>query len=257
MSDPVHTWLAAQRDLMERWTAQQSGAPNAAAASDALQNEVQRWWQAIAHDASPGAQALAQQLTELGPAFLAGAGDSIFELFGTANGNVSEVAGRLLDVAPIGYFREQQAHAQALARAVGDYARIAGQMASAISRVHTDALDLLAQKTQALAASGDTVTDTRRLYGLWIESGEQAFVQHARGDVFGRLQGDLINAGVQVRVAQQTIANSFLKSLDLPTRAELNSVHKRLKEMRERIEQLEQVSLEDKTGDTKTGADRK
>jgi BMFP domain-containing protein YqiC len=62
---------------------------------------------------------------------------------------------------------------------------------------------------------------------------------------------------VQVRVAQQTIANSFLKSLDLPTRAELNSVHKRLKEMRERIEQLEQVSLEDKTGDTKTGADRK
>jgi class III poly(R)-hydroxyalkanoic acid synthase PhaE subunit len=125
-------------------------------------------------------------------------------------------------------------------------------MANAIARVHADALELLAQKTQALAALGDTVADTRRLYGLWIESGEQAFAQHARGDVFGRLQGDLINAGVQVRVAQQTIANGFLKSLDLPTRAELNSVHKRLKEMRERLEELEKASI-----DSQAGADKK
>jgi class III poly(R)-hydroxyalkanoic acid synthase PhaE subunit len=253
MSDPVHTWLAAQRDLLERWTAQQAGDPDTAVANNALQNELQRWWQAIAQDASPAAQALAQQLTQLGPGFLAGAGDALFDLFGTAsNGNPGEAAGRLLDLAPIGYFREQQAQAQALARAVGDYARIAGQMANAIARVHADALELLAQKTQALAALGDTVADTRRLYGLWIESGEQAFAQHARGDVFGRLQGDLINAGVQVRVAQQTIANGFLKSLDLPTRAELNSVHKRLKEMRERLEELEKASI-----DSQAGADKK
>ena len=257
MSDPVHTWLAAQRDLMERWTAQQTGATSApgdaGAATSELQNEVQRWWRAIAQDASPEAQALALQLTQLGPAFLAGAGEALFDLFGTAsNGNAGEAAGRLLDLAPIGYFREQQAQAQALARAVSDYARIAGQMASAIARVHSDALELLAQKTQALAVSGTTVTDTRRLYALWIESGEQAFAQHARGDVFGRLQGDMINAGVQLRVAQQAIANNFLKSLDLPTRAELNSVHKRLKEMRERIEQLELAS-----SDSVNGVDKK
>jgi class III poly(R)-hydroxyalkanoic acid synthase PhaE subunit len=112
-------------------------------------------------------------------------------------------------------------------------------MASAIARVHTDALELLAKKTQSLTAANDPVTDTRRLYGLWIESSEQAFAQHARGEVFGRLQGELVNAGVQVRIAQQTIAEYFLKSLDLPTRAELNSVHKRLKDLRQRLDQLE------------------
>jgi polyhydroxyalkanoate synthase subunit PhaE len=244
MSDPVHTWLAAQRDLMERWMAasQPSSAADAGAVPNALQGEVQRWWQAIAQDASPQAQALAQQLTQLGPAFLAGAGDALFDLFGTGfDGKSSEAAGRLLDLAPIGYFREHQAQAQALARAIGEYARVAAQMSSALARIHTDALELLAQKTQALAAAGDTVTDTRRLYSLWIESGEQAFAQHARGDIFGRLQGELVNAGVQVRIAQQTIAENVLKSLDLPTRAELNSVHKKLQEMRERIERLEQA----------------
>ena len=239
MSDPVQAWLAAQRDLMERWLAapQSTGASGA----DAAQEHVQRWWQAIAQGASPQAQVLAQQLTQLGPGFLAGAGDALSELFGTpVAGNSSEpTLGRWLNLAPIGYFREHQAHAQDLARALDDYQRIAGQMASAIGRVHADALELLAQKTQALSAAGDTVSDTRRLYSLWIESGEQAFAQHARGEIFGRLQGELVNAGVRVRIAQQTIAEYFLKSLDLPTRAELNSVHKRLKEMRERIEQLE------------------
>jgi polyhydroxyalkanoate synthesis regulator phasin len=52
-----------------------------------------------------------------------------------------------------------------------------------------------------------------------------------------------------LRIAQQTIAETFLKSLDLPTRAELNSVHKRLKDLRERVEQLE-------TNSTVNAADR-
>jgi class III poly(R)-hydroxyalkanoic acid synthase PhaE subunit len=239
MSDPVNAWLAAQRDMMERWlTAPHDGVAGSDPAN--VHSEVQRWWQAVAQDATPQAQALAQQLTQLGPGFLAGAGDGLFELFGTGPaGQTADASARLLDIAPLGYFREHQAHAQALGRALGDYGRIAAQMASAIARVHTDALELLAKKTQELAAANDPVTDTRRLYGLWIESGEQAFAQHARGDIFGRLQGELVNAGVQVRIAQQTIAEYFLKSLDLPTRAELNSVHKRLQDIRQRLDQLE------------------
>ena len=113
-------------------------------------------------------------------------------------------------------------------------------MASAIGRIHTDALELLAKKTQELGTAGQPVSDTRRLYNLWVECSEQSFARHASGEAFGRLQGELVNAGTRVRVAQQTIAEYFLKSLDLPTRSELNSVHKRLKEMRGRIESLEE-----------------
>jgi polyhydroxyalkanoate synthase subunit PhaE len=246
MSDPVQAWLAAQRNLMERWTSapQENATADAAAAANLMQQEAQRWWQAVSQDASPQAQALAQQLMQLGPGFMAGANDALFDLFGT--GAAKAGAGNWVDLAPVGYFREHQAHAQALVRALGDYSRIAGQMANTLSRIHTDALELLAQKIQTLKASGESITDTPRLYGLWIECGEQAFAKHARGDAFGRLQGELVNAGLQVRIAQQTIAENFLKSLDLPTRAELNSVHKRLKEMRERIEQLEAQGLRER-----------
>lgn len=238
MSDPAQLWLAAQRELTERWLA----APESAA----MKNEVQKWWQSVAQGASPEAQALAQQLSALGPALLAGAGDALFEIFGVnaakpAEGNSDGVAprapfARWLDLAPIGYFREHQQQVQDLARAMDDYRRIAERMAGAIGRIHADALERLAKK---LLASGENVRDTKRLYALWIECGEQSFAEHARAEEFGRLQGELVNAGTRVRIAQQSIAEYLLKSLDLPTRAELNSVHKRLKDLRDRVESLE------------------
>ncbi|HYM33981.1 MAG TPA: poly(R)-hydroxyalkanoic acid synthase subunit PhaE [Steroidobacteraceae bacterium] len=242
MSDPIYSWLAAQRELAERWLlTSPDAARNDTGLTDNGHNGAGQFWQSISESASPQARELARQLMQLGPGFLAGAGDALFDLFGASNqksANDSSFS-RWLDLAPIGYFREHHAQAQELAHALDEYRRVAAQMSGAIVRIHAEALERLAAKTQELAAAGNSVTDTRRLYDLWIECGEQAFAREARGEAFGRLQGKLVNAGTRVRAAQQTIAESFLKSLDLPTRAELNSVHKRLKEMRDRIEQLE------------------
>src|SRR3974377_2359983 len=74
MSDPVNIWLATQRESIERWMS--------ASASDANQDSAQRFWQSVAQGLSPPARELAQQLAQLGPGFLAGAGDALFELFG-------------------------------------------------------------------------------------------------------------------------------------------------------------------------------
>lgn len=221
--------------MTERWSAASRDG-----GAEAMQAEAQRWWQGVAAYLSPQAQLLAQQVAQFGPGFFAGTGDALFELFGApAPGSEPPDPNRWANFAPIGYFREHLEHAQDLARALDEYRRVAGQMANLIAHIHADALEKLAANVQSLAAKGDVVSDTKRLYSLWIEAGEQAFVQQARGEVFGRLQGELVNAGMRVRLAQQTIAEQFLKSLDLPTRAELNSVHKRLKELRERVEQLE------------------
>ncbi len=234
MSDHIDAWLAAQREITERWFA----APVPPVVNSAEQTP--QFWQTIIQGLSPQAQELARQLAELAPGLVSTASDAVFELFGNRSSpGPTPPFARWLDLAPVGYFREHQAHAQQLSRALGDYQRIAGQMSAAIAKIHSDALELLTAKVESLANNGESVTDTRRLYELWIECGEQAFAQHSRGEVFGLLQGELVNAGTRLRIAQQTIAEAFLKSLDLPTRAELNSTHKRLKELRERIESLE------------------
>jgi hypothetical protein len=236
MSDPLQAWLASQRELTERWL----GASRGADASASVQAEMQRWWRSVTETLSPSAQELARQVAEFGPGFLAGTGDALFELFGAPSpGSEPNDPNRWANFAPIGYFREHLEHAQDLARALEEYRRVATQMANTIAHIHADALEILATKVQSLATAGELVKDTRRLYDLWIEAGEQAFSRHALDESFGRVQGELVNAGLRVRLAQQTIAEQFLKSLDLPTRAELNSVHKRLKEFRERLEHME------------------
>src|SRR5262245_51543272 len=120
MSDPLQAWLASQRELMERWlAASQAGVTGAAP------NELQRWWQAIAHNLSPSAQSLAQQIAQFGPGFLAGTGDALFELFGAPGpGGEANDPTRWANVAPVGYFREHLEHAQDLARALDAYRRV-------------------------------------------------------------------------------------------------------------------------------------
>src|SRR6266404_4462361 len=120
MSDPANSWLAAQREVIERWLA--------APPTDAARDQVQQFWQSIADGVSPQARELAQQLSELGPRFLAGAGDALFDLFGASRQKGNETSfGRWLDLAPVGYFREHHAHAQELGLALEEYRRIASR----------------------------------------------------------------------------------------------------------------------------------
>jgi polyhydroxyalkanoate synthesis regulator phasin len=251
MSDQVNAWLTAQRELIERWLAAPPAntVPKNSAVETTVQDPAQKFWDSVAAGVSPEARELAAQLARLGPGFLAGASDALFELFAgplptdqRGSTTSDRPFGRWLELAPLGFFREQHAYAQELARAFDEYRTVAEQVTNELARIHRDALELLAKKTRDRATAGKPVNDGRALYDLWIESGERSFAEHANSEVFARLQGELVNAGTRLRAAQQTMAESFLKSLDLPTRAELNSVHRRLKELRERVETLEQQS---------------
>jgi class III poly(R)-hydroxyalkanoic acid synthase PhaE subunit len=228
-------WLRAQRELLDRWL---SG--NAAdEAQRHAQEQVKRWWQDVTQHVSPAAQGLAQQLAALGPSVLAGTASSLNELFGVHAAS-SEA---LFDFAPVGFFRDHQAHWQNLARAFENQRRLAQQMSGVIAQVHGDALERLAVRIAELEQQGERITTTRRLYDVWIECGERAFTHTAHQDAYARLLGELTRANLEVRAAQQILAEYLLKQLDLPTRAELNTVHRSLRSLRDRIEVLEGKSI--------------
>lgn len=233
--DSITAWLDMQREMMDRWlSASHAGAASA---------EARAWWQSISKDASPAAQELAAQLAQLGPNFLSGAGDVLGELYGVELGaspdGLHNFARLAMGAAPIGYFREHQQRSQILARALDDYRMHMQQLANEVARIHTDALEALAQQLQTLAQSGAPVDDPRKLYDLWIANGEQAFSRHAQDAHFAKLQAAVINAGLRVRAAQQDSVEYFLKQLDLPTRAELNSLHQKMAALRAEIESLQ------------------
>jgi len=222
-------WLRAQRDMLDRWL-------SGNAADDAqrqIQEQMKRWWQDVTQHVSPAAQGLALELAALGPGVLAGTANSLNDLLGV------QTSEALFDFAPVGFFRDHQAHWQRLARAFENQRRLAQQMSGVIAQVHADTLERLARRVAELAEQGERIATIRRLYDLWIECGERAFGEQANRDSYARLQSELTRANLEVRATQQIMAEYLLKQLDLPTRAELNTVHRTLRDLRARLEALE------------------
>jgi hypothetical protein len=136
---------------------------------------------------------------------------------------------------PLGLTREHEQAWRDLAAAQADYKRIETELMAMIHRAQLDALALLEQRMRERGAS-EPLKSVRELYDLWIEAGEQKFAELAHSPAYCRTQAAFANAGTEFRLKQQAVLERALKAFDLPTRAELNSVHRQLRELREKVE---------------------
>ena len=78
-------------------------------------------------------------------------------------------------------------------------------------------------------------TPPRELYDHWIECAEQAYARMAHGAVFCATQAALLNAQNLLRNELQALFERWCKEFDLPTRSELNSLHRSVKALRAQL----------------------
>ncbi|MDP9085031.1 MAG: hypothetical protein M3N50_14900 [Pseudomonadota bacterium] len=69
----------------------------------------------------------------------------------------------------------------------------------------------------------------RRLYDSWIDCAEEAYGRAAHSDSFCNALADLVNASNQWRAEIQMSIEHWAKSLNLPTRSELDALTQRLR----------------------------
>jgi len=149
-----------------------------------------------------------------------------------------------LEMATMGFSREYQEDLQALARAVLEYQRRLDAMVALLGRIHQASLELLVRRLEEKGREGQSVDTFRGIYDLWIECGEQTFQQAAHGDEYARLQAELTNAYAALRLRQQALSERVLASLNLPDRAEMDTAHRRVKDLRQRVDELERAVAE-------------
>lgn len=163
----------------------------------------------------------------------------------------------LLGIAPpLGWAREHEQAWRDFAAAQARYRQLEAELQGQLALVQMKALALLEHKTRERSAVNRPIAGVRELYDLWIECGEQEFAQLAHSEAYCRLQAEIANAAVQLRSCQQTLIERALKQLDLPTRAELNSVHKQLRELRERLARAEEAPPAARRNTSKRGTVR-
>jgi class III poly(R)-hydroxyalkanoic acid synthase PhaE subunit len=139
----------------------------------------------------------------------------------------------------LGLTRERQQAMQRLARLTTEYWQAQMRLASQWGEVVRDALQLMGERFGSKLAAGERFTSPKQLYDLWIECGEAAFAKMAHSTEYAHTQGELTNTLSQLRSEQRQLVESVARELDLPTREELNSVHRRVKEMKAQLRALE------------------
>jgi class III poly(R)-hydroxyalkanoic acid synthase PhaE subunit len=222
--------LETQREWLQRW--------NAASAEqrvDALRETMEAWRK---HMTTPSVETsgVLQKFQELLQTSFAGSAEWART---TAEGEHSAPLMRLFEALPLGLAREQQMAWQELARVAAESQSLTSQVGQALMQVVKAALERVPQEVEALTHRGEAPAGLRRLFDIWVEVGEQEFAKLAHDAQFIELQARMNNARTHLRRAQQRVLEYTLKEWDLPTRAELNSVHQRLRDLAARVEALE------------------
>jgi len=131
-----------------------------------------------------------------------------------------------------GYLREHQEHYQKTAAAFVEYQNAVGKYNELILKASQRGFEIFQDKLAAREEPGRQIDSPRALYDLWVDAAEEAYQQVALSEEFRKVYGDVVNAQMRMRSQIQQEVERVGVDLDMPTRSELNSVHKRLHELR-------------------------
>lgn len=258
-ADWVTAWLETQRNWLGRWQAL-----NMEQRVDATRVVMETLRQHFSPTTfSNEALNVVQSFQTLVQAGMAQAGSMAeqFQVPGGAAGATDEstrnVWQQLIAAFPVGYAREQQVAWQEYIRAQADYQLRLQTLLQAFSKVFAQSLEIVPHEVELRARAGKPVQGFRELYELWIECGERVFAEFAHDDAFITAQAEASNALNRLKRTQQTLLDHWLKSYDLPTRAELNTVHQRMRDMNSRLVEMERQLAASKAESVKPKRARK
>jgi len=126
---------------------------------------------------------------------------------------------------------QQQQSAERMMKTTQRWQRAATRMNELLAAIAADAIDRLIAALAAPADPGTPVTSLRQLHDLWIECGERAYATAAHGEEFAAAQSELLAAMVEMRFEQRRQIEEWAHAFNLPTRSEIDAIHKRLHEL--------------------------
>ncbi len=231
--DWVAAWISRQRDMLARGAQAQAGDTEAAEFGE-------RWVEAgkafldgmrrFAGVAAPGAA------PTLDPFDIGNTMAAVWTQATMFQSHLAEQAADFLQrLPPVGLAREQTEAWRELAAAHAECKRLEHEVRSVLAKVQLDALDLLEQRVRERT---QPLESFRELYDLWVDCGERVYGELAHSHAYSKLQAELGNATMRLRIRVQTVLEQALKQFDLPTRSELNSLHRQVRELTREVERL-------------------
>jgi class III poly(R)-hydroxyalkanoic acid synthase PhaE subunit len=232
--DWIAAWITRQRDILAQSSRSGANADAEAAEHSRRWAETgQAFFEGLQRAGAAGAGASATLDPFNVGAALMGAWTQAMLVQSKAAEQIAELLQR---VPAIGLAREQTQAWREVAAAHAECKRLEHELRAVLAKVQLDALDLLERQIRERA--GAPLNSFRELYELWVECGEQIYGKVARSEAYSKLQAELGNATMRLKRTTQTVIEYGLRQFDLPTRSELNSLHRQVRDLRVEVERL-------------------
>ncbi len=134
-----------------------------------------------------------------------------------------------------GFARERQEHYQKMAAAFVEFQEALGKYNAMMLKSSQRSFGIFESKLGEHDEPGRQIESMRGLYDLWVDAAEEAYAEIALSDEFRKVYGDVVNSQMRVRQAIQQEVERMSTDFGMPTRSELNGVHKRLHELRREV----------------------
>ncbi len=176
---------------------------------------------------------------------------------------LSEQSGSGSGMPALGLTREHQEASDRIRKLMADLQQQQLTLSSMWNDIIAEALRNFGDKAGAKLRAGEHFASIKAVYDLWIECGEIAYAKSAHSPEYGKAQADLGNTMAHLRIEQRKQVEAIAKHLDLPTRDELNTVHRRLKDLKTEVRALQaqlraaNAAATRKTAPNKTGDSKK
>lgn len=148
---------------------------------------------------------------------------------------------RLFAMPTVGYTREWQEETQHWQQLVLEHNEAAREYAQVLAGITYSATERLGKKLYDLTNEGKTPDTLRAFYNLWVDCGEEAYAEAAIRSDFTRAQTRLVNTLMAVKRQEQKMVDELLGSLNMPTRRELDTSHRRVHELRRQVWRLQEM----------------
>lgn len=110
--------------------------------------------------------------------------------------------------------------------------------------VWAKAFDELMRELAASEGKSRTIQNWRQFLQVWSTLFDRVFAETFRSQDTVEIQGKFLNAALTYRLHQQQLMEVFLKMNDLPTRSEIDEVHRSIYQLRKEIKSLKKAVAE-------------
>ena len=142
------------------------------------------------------------------------------------------------DLPALGLTRERQQSLQRIQALSQQYLQQQAQLSQLWGGIIGDALKAFGERVGKQLAAGEMPPAGKALYDLWVECAEQVYAKVAHSPAYAKTQADLGNTLAKLRTEQRIAIESVTQQYDLPTREELNTVHRRLRDLKAELRRV-------------------